>query len=195
MKNIYLFILICVEQLTTAQNFDNEITFIQNNKLQVVTKENETISLQKLPFKIQFKSKIYREFNDEQQGLKATIIQDNKPLYSVEEGMPIGLIPFFENTNRIAVEEDGFYFAAVVDNYMHHLLFYENDLHRNTELVSKKNDWGTFEWQINRIYLNGKYLPLQQLKTNRLTFILLTDFNANKIIDTNELRIVNVQFN
>ncbi|WKW46639.1 hypothetical protein P3875_00740 [Myroides sp. JBRI-B21084] len=195
MKNIYLFALICFVQLTTAQNFDNEITFIQNNKTQVVFKENETITLQKQPFKIRFTSKIFRKFNDENQGLKATIIQEKMPLYNIEEGMPISLIPFFENSNRIAVEEDGFYFSAVVDNYMHHLLFYENEMSRNTEMVTNKTDWGTFEWQINRIYLNGKDLPMQQLKTNRLTFIFLTDFNANKIIDANELRIVNVQFN
>ena len=62
------------------------------------------------------------------------------------------------------------------------------------KLISKKNEIGLFEWNVERFYLDGKEFPIESLKENKLTFILLNDFNSNKIIDADELRIVRIQF-
>ena len=51
-----------------------------------------------------------------------------------------------------------------------------------------------FKINIDRFYSEGKEFPIESLKESNLTFILLNDFNSNKIIDAEELRIVRVQF-
>lgn len=67
-------------------------------------------------------------------------------------------------------------------------------MNKSVALLSQKNDVGLFEWNVNRFYLEGKEFPIQQIKQNKLTFILLNDFNANKIINTDELRIARINF-
>lgn len=177
-----------------AQSFSNEITILQNGTTKNVSSENDFITLKKEPFKIQFQSKFHHTKKENFNGLKATIVINEDDLPVIEEGTTINLIPFFEEFSRIPTDDDGFYSALVINEYVHHYLFYENDVNKSVDLLSQKNEVGLLEWTINRFYLEGKEFPVQQMKHNKLTFILLNDFNSNKIIDTDELRIVRINF-
>lgn len=194
MKKIFIIIILFVSNLITAQNFANEITIVQNDINKTITKENERINLKKQPFTIQFQSKFHNSKKENFNGLKVTIVKNEADLQFIEEGNPINLIPFFEEVSAVFPDSDGFYSSAVISNYVHHYLFYENDTNKNIQLISKKNEIGWFEWNVDRFYLDGKEFPIESLKENKLTFIFMNDYNANKIIDADELRIVKVQF-
>lgn len=96
--------------------------------------------------------------------------------------------------SKISTDDDGFYSAVFINNYAHHYLYYENETNKNVRLISRKNDTGFFEWEISRFYFDGKEFPIEQIKLNKLTFIFLNDYNSNKIIDADELRILRVNF-
>lgn len=194
MKKFFTIIILFVSNLITAQNFANEITIVQNDVNKTITKENERIILKKRPLTIQFQSKFHNSKRENFNGLKVTIVKNEADLQVIEEGNPINLIPFFEEVSAVLPDSDGFYSSAVISDYVHHYLFYENDTNKNIKLISKKNEIGFFEWTIDRFYLEGKEFPIENLKENKLTFILLNDFNSNKIIDADELRIIRVQF-
>jgi len=194
MKKFFTIIILFVSNLITAQNFANEITIVQNDINKTITKENERIILKKRSFTIQFQSKFHNSKRENFNGLKVTIVKNEADLQVIEEGNPINLIPFFEEVSAVLPDSYGFYSSAVISDYVHHYLFYENDTNKNIKLISKKNEIGLFEWTIERFYSEGKEFPLESLKENKLTFILLNDFNSNKIIDADELRIVRVQF-
>jgi len=194
MRNFYIIIILFVSNLMTAQNFANEITIIQNEISKTITKENDHINLKKQPFTIQFHSKFHNSKKENFNGLKVTIVKSEADLQVIEEGNPINLIPFFEEVSAVLPDSDGFYSATVISDYVHHYLFYENDTNKNIKLISKKNEIGLFEWTIDRFYFEGKEFPNESLKENNLTFILLNDFNSNKIIDADELRILTIQF-
>ena len=174
--------------------FANEMTIVQDQNNKIITKENERINLKKQPFTIQFQSKFHNSKRENFNGLKVTIVKNEADLQVIEEGNPINLIPFFEEVSAVLPDSDGFYSSAVISDYVHHYLFYENDTNKNIKLISKKNETGLFEWTVDRFYLEGKEFPIESLKENKLTFILLNDFNSNKIIDADELRIVRIQF-
>lgn len=194
MKKFFTIIILFVSNLITAQNFANEIIIVQNDINKIITKENELINLKKKPFTIQFQSKFHNSKRENFNGLKVTIVKNEADLQVIEEGNPINLIPFFEEVSAVLPDSDGFYSAAVISNYVHHYLFYENDGNKSIQLISKKDEIGLFEWYVDRFYLEGKEFPIESLKENKLTFILLNDFNSNKIIDADELRIVRIQF-
>lgn len=194
MRNFFTIIILFVSNLITAQNFANEITISQNQTNKIITKENEPINLKKQPFTIQFQSKFHNSKKENFNGLKITIVKNEADLQVIEEGNPINLIPFFEEVSAVLPDSDGFYSSAVISDYVHHYLFYENDTNKSIQLISKKNEIGLFEWTVDRFYLDGKEFPIESLKENKLTFILLNDFNSNKIIDTDELRILRIQF-
>lgn len=194
MKNFLTIILLFVSNLITAQQFANEITLVQNATSKFISKENDRINLKKQPFTIQFYSKFHNSKKENFNGLKVTIVKNEANLQVIEEGNPVNLIPFFEEFSAVLPDSDGFYSAVVISDYVHHYLFYENDANKNIKLISKKNDIGLFEWNVDRFYLEGKEFPIQSLKENKLTFIFLNDFNSNKIIDADELRVVRVQF-
>lgn len=194
MKKFFTIIILFVSNLITAQNFANEITIVQNDINKTITKENDRINLKKQPFTIQFQSKFHNSKKENFNGLKVTIVKNEADLQVIEEGNPINLIPFFEEVSAVLPDSDGFYSATVISDYVHHYLFYENDTNKNIKLISKKNEIGLFEWTIDRFYFEGKEFPNESLKENNLTFILLNDFNSNKIIDADELRILTIQF-
>jgi len=194
MRKFYTLIILFVSNLITAQNFANEIIISQDQTNKTITKENEQINLKKQPFTIQFQSKFHNSKRENFNGLKVTIVKNEADLPVIEEGNPINLIPFFEEVSAALTDSDGFYSSAVISDYVHHYLFYENDNNKNIKLISKKNEIGLFEWNVDRFHLEGKEFPIERLKENKLTFILLNDFNSNKIIDADELRIVRIQF-
>lgn len=194
MKKFFTIIILFVSNLIAAQNFANEITISQDQTNKIITKENELINLKKRPFTIQFQSKFHNSKRENFNGLKVTIVKNEADLQVIEEGNPINLIPFFEEVSAVSPDSDGFYSSAVISDYVHHYLFYEDDINKNIKLISKKNEIGLFEWTIDRFYSEGKEFPIESLKENKLTFILLNDYNSNKIIDADELRIVRVQF-
>lgn len=194
MKNFFTIILLFVSNLITVQQFANEITLVQNATSKIISKENDRINLKKQPFTLQFYSKFHNSKKENFNGLKVTIVKNEANLQVIEEGNPVNLIPFFEEFSAVLPDSDGFYSAVVISDYVHHYLFYENDANKNIKLISKKNDIGLFEWNVDRFYLEGKEFPIQSLKENKLTFIFLNDFNSNKIIDADELRVVRVQF-
>ncbi len=194
MRKFFTIIILFVSNLITAQNFANEIIIVQNDISKIITKENDRINLKKQPFTIQFQSKFHNSKRENFNGLKVTIVKNESDLPVIEEGNPINLIPFFEEVSAVLPDSDGFYSSAVISDYVHHYLFYENDTNKSIQLISKKNEIGLFEWTIDRFYLEEKEFPIESLKESKLTFILLNDFNSNKIIDADELRIVRVQF-
>lgn len=190
----FLIIFFFVSSISFAQSFNNEIIFLQNEISKTISTENDEITLRKKAFKIQFQSKFYNSKRENFNGLKITVFKDDIYLPVIEEGMPINLIPFFEDLTMVVTDDNGFYSSIFINNYVHHYLFYESDTNRNIQLISKKNEIGLFEWKVDRFYLEGKEFPIESLKENKLTFILLNDFNSNKIIDADELRIVKVTF-
>lgn len=190
----FLIILFFVSSISFAQSFNNEIIFLQNEISKTISTENDEITLRKKAFKIQFHSKFHNSKRENFNGLKITVFKDDIYLPVIEEGMPINLIPFFEDLTMVLTDDNGFYSSIFINNYVHHYLFYESDTNRNIQLISKKNEIGLFEWKVDRFYLEGKEFPIESLKENKLTFILLNDFNSNKIIDADELRIVKVTF-
>lgn len=194
MWNFYIIIILFVSNLITAQNFANEIIIVQNETSKTISTENKRIHLKKQPFTIQFYSKFHNSKKENFNGLKVTIVKNESDLQVIEEGNPINLIPFFEEVSAVVPDSDGFYSSAVISNYVHHYLFYENDTNKNIQLISKKNEIGWFEWNVSRFYLDGKEFPIESLKENKLTFIFLNDYNTNKIIDADELRILRIQF-
>lgn len=194
MRNFFIIIIVFASNLILAQNFANEITIVQNQTSKTISRENDRINLKKQPFTIQFHSKFHNSKKENFNGLKVTIVKNETDLQVIEEGNPINLIPFFEEVSIVLPDSDGFYSSAVISNYVHHYLFYENDANKNTELISKKNEIGFFEWDVNRFYFEGKEFPIESMKENKLTFIFLNDYNSNKVIDTDELRIVRINF-
>lgn len=194
MIKFLIFILFFVSNLLSAQNFSNEITILQNGSHKIISTENERIHLKKQPFSIQFHSKFHNSKRENFNGLKVTIVKNEAELQVIEEGNPINLLPFFEEVSAVLPDSNGFYSVAVISNYVHHYLYYENDTNKNIQMLSKKNEIGLFEWNLSRFYCAGKEFPIERLKENELTFIFLNDFNGNKIIDADELRIVKVLF-
>ena len=194
MNKFLTIIIFFVKNVISAQQFANEITIIQNETNKIISKENDRINLKKKPFTIQFYSKFHNSKKENFNGLKVTIVKNEADLQVIEEGNPINLIPFFEEVSAVLPDSDGFYSAAVISDYVHHYLFYEDDTNKNIQMISKKNEIGLFGWNVDRFYSEGKEFPIESLKENKLTFIFLNDFNSNKIIDADELRIVRVQF-
>lgn len=108
MKILILLIIFCFSNCLFAQNFYNDVTIIQNDLEKKVSRENDFITLKKEDSKIQFHSKLHRSKNESFNGLKATIVINERDLPVIEEGMAINLIPFFEKFSRIPTDDDDF---------------------------------------------------------------------------------------
>lgn len=181
--------------LVHAQSFNNTIVIEQNGIEKPITTENSSLYLDKKPFTIRFENKFYNAKKDYLNALQVAIIANDKNLGQIEEGTPINLVPYFEVGTALAPDEDGFYGAAVVNSYGHHYLYYENDTNRSVALIATKQPLGIFRWEINRFYIDGTEYAIKHIKVHKLNFIFLNDFNANGIIDLDELRIVELYFN
>lgn len=160
MQKFLIIIILFVSNLISAQNFANEITNVQNTTSKIISKENDRIILQKRPFTIQFYSKFHNSKRENFNGLKVTIVKNEADLPVIEEGNLINLIPFFEEVSAALPDSDGFYSAAVINNYVHHYLFFEDDTNKNIQMISKKNEIGLFEWNVDRFYSEGKEFPI-----------------------------------
>ncbi len=194
MNIFFTIVTFCISNFLSAQHFNNELIILQNGVSKSVSTENDVITLKKQPFKIQFYSKFHHTKKENFNGLKVTVSNNQPGLVVIEEGTAVNLIPFFEEVSMTPTDDDGFYSAIMINDYSHHYLFYESETHKNVELISKKNEVGFFEWEVNRFYFEEKEFPIQQIKQNKLTFIFLNDYNSNKIIDIDELRILRVNF-
>lgn len=181
--------------LLLAQKFTNELIIVQNGNENIISTENASIHLEKKAFVIRFENKFYNTKKEYLNALQVAVIENDADVGQIEEGMPINLIPYFEVGTGLAADEDGLYTTVNIDRYGHHYLFYENDDNKSVNLVSRKEPLGIFEWQINRFYSDEKDEPIERIKVNYLNFVFLTDFNANGIIDLDELRIGKIHFN
>lgn len=194
MSKILITLLLFASHCMYAQHFTNEITIVQYGIEEKITSENIKIHLKKQPFAIQFQSRLHNSSKEVFNGLKVTIVKERSNMPVIEEGNLINLIPFLEEVAVVLPDNNGYYTTAEINKYAHHYLFYENESHKNVELMAKKKELGLFEWNINRFNFEGKQFPIEKWNENQLTFIFLNDFNSNKVIDADELRIVQIQF-
>lgn len=193
-KNFVIFILLFLCCKANAQQFLNKINFVQEDVQHSITNENSSLTLKKLPFSVMFENTFYNTKKELLNALKVAVIDNVNDLQNIEEGMPVHLIPYFENGTGFSADENGLYSSVIVNSYGHHYLLYENEDKKSIEFVSKKGTVGTFKWDVHRFYINEKDYPIERIPNQTLYFVFLTDFNNNNIIDTDELRIVKASF-
>lgn len=194
MKLILTILFHLIFYYTYAQNFTNEILIQQNTDTTNITTENSVIYLKKEPFSVSFRSKFHNSKKENFNGLRVMVTADDSKLKFIEEGTPINLIPFFEQVSTVPTNTSGTYTCVSVNDYTHHYLYYENATNNNVKLIATKDDYGDFKWTINCIESLKNVVDIHKMNYKKLTFIFLNDYNANQIIDVDELRIVKIIF-
>ncbi len=193
MKHLYG-ILTLVSATAATQPFHTEPVLIQNTDKNEITQENSSLTLRKEPFTLQFRNAFYNTRKEQFYSVQVALIEKEEDLAHIEEGMPVSLIPYFETGTGMPSDEDGSYSSAVLNSYGHHYLYYENEQNKSVRLVSKKEGTGRFEWDVERLYIDGKDYPVSKIPLTSFYFVCLNDSNLNGIIDSGELYIVKLHF-
>jgi len=183
-----------VSTAAAAQPFHTEPVFIQNSDKTEILSETSSLTLKREPFTLQFRNAFYNTRKEQFYSVQVALIEKEEDLAHIEEGMPVSLIPYFETGTGMPADENGFYSSAVLNSYGHHYLYYENEKNRSVRLLSKKEGTGRFEWDVERMYINGKDYPVSKIPLTSFYFVCLNDSNLNGIIDSGELYVVKLHF-
>ena len=193
---VFLFIVFTIAfQQLSGQVIIENIYFHQDNKTIVISKQSDSITLERKPFSIHYYGKKYNFKKEEFYSAQIAILENAEDTLSLNVGKSTIEIPFFEPGSGLAPGYNNRYDTVFISNTGHHYLIYENENEKRVNLISKIENYYEFEWKIKAVNYQDQNVPLSELKLKTLYFAIFIDGNLNGIIDTNELKVVTVNYN
>lgn len=172
----------------------NKITFLQDDSSFVITKSSGSILLDRKPFRIRYFGKQYDDKNEKFYSAQIAILENPGDTFQLRLGQLTKDISYFEPGTGMAPGENGMYETIYITNTGHHYLTYESENDKRADLISKSGDKLELEWKISAAFYQDKDVQFSELKLSSLYFIIFIDDDLNRIIDKDELRIVNAIF-
>lgn len=171
----------------------NKVTFVQEGSSFVITKHTDSIILGREPFSIKYFGRKYDASGGKFYSAQIAVI-DNQTDTVQLLGQPLKNITYFQPGTGMAPGVNGMYDTVVITNTGHHYLIYENEKEKRVNKLSKNGDYLEFEWKISAAFYQGKDVQFSELKLSTLYFIIFMDRNLNRIVDTDELKVVKATF-
>lgn len=181
-------------QQLSGQVIIENIYFHQDNKTFHISKQSDSLVLERKPFSIYYYGKKYNSEKEEFYSAQIAILDNAEDTLLLKSGKPTYEITFFEPGSGLAPYENGMYDTVFITNSGHHYLIYENENEKRVNLISQIENYNEFEWKIKAVHYQEKNISLSDITINTLYFVIFMDRNLNEIIDTNELKIVTIQF-
>lgn len=189
------FVFYSVFQQLSGQVIIENIYFHQDNRTFLISKQSDSLVLERNPFSIHYYGKKYNSKKEKFYSAQIAILDNAEDTLLLKSGKPTYEIPFFEPGSGLAPYENGMYDTVFITNSGHHYLIYENENEKRVNLISQIENYNEFEWKIKAVHYQGKNISLSDITINTLYFVIFMDRNLNEIIDTNELKIVTIHFN
>lgn len=185
-------LLVCLLSLLGYSQETSGVAFIQNGKTQLLTDTLSIITLERVPFSIQFQAKKYS--SEHFYATQIAVVSSQAALFQARVGQKTEAIPYFEPGTGMAPNDSNFYNTMIVSDLAHHYIYYESENDKRAHLVSQKNNELRLEWKIENCYFDGTDSTFAELPAKKLYFILFSDFNLDGTINQGELNLVKVQF-
>lgn len=190
--SIYIIILIISTSLSVVAQ--GPISFIQNGQIITVSKNSESIQLEKNPFAIRYFAKQYNSKKEKFYAAQFAVLEKASDTAFAKIGSAIQDIPYFQPGTGLAADENGMYSEIFIANDGHHYLTYESEEDKRAKFISKNNDLLELEWDISGVFYENKDLQFSQLQLSTVYFVVLIDGNLNGKIDKEELKIIQITF-
>jgi hypothetical protein len=187
------FLSVCLLKVN-AQDKSNDISFVQGDKTVIISKNVDSVVLDRKNFSIRYFGKKYEERKGVFFAAQVAVLIDSKDIGKISVGTRTEDIPYFSTGTAIAADTDTSYNEAYINNEGNNYLFYENEKDRRVKLIYKEKDLLELEWTIPAFYYKEKEIQFSELEFPQLYFVFFIDRNRNEAIDKNEVKIITVSF-
>jgi hypothetical protein len=195
MKRIHPFsvMLLLLAGIVTGQS-QSSVKFIQGEKIQNINKSRGSVTLNREGFSIRYFSKPYNAKKKKFYSAQVAVLTNpiDTSLFRVGKSMQEN--PYFATGTGMAPGENGFYDEIFISSEGHHYLYYASEKDKRVSLISKTKKLLELEWKIKSAYAGGDEIAFTDLQFSTLYFVIFIDSNLNNRIDSNECKIVQVQF-
>lgn len=181
---------ICFSQI----NVPNTITFIQGNNRYISNNQNDILIIERKPFTIRYFIKRYDVKKETFYAMHVAVLDNAQDTIGLYVGQKINEIEFFMPGTGLASSENGYYESIFITNKGNHYLFYQDENDNRSQLVSSLNNFLELDWHISSAIYQEQQYSIEMLKMQSLFFVFLKDNNLNEVVDTNELKIIEVKF-
>ncbi len=173
-----------------------EVIYVQGNNRFLLNAGNNTVSLKKETFSIEF---MLRK-SEKKETHYARFVADTAPTYFeyMKPGMPLNDTPMLADGTSMATTEDNHYHSLYLIKDGNHNFFYESETENRggAVLLGKyPKKILRLRWNIADVYEYAQTpYPFSQLKQDVLYMIVYIDKNSNYIIDEGEYYNVIIRF-
>jgi len=189
-----LFFFLVLSLHSYGQESQNNLKFIQDDSTFLISKNIDSISLDRKAFALRYFCRPYDEKRRKFYSAQIAILENPKDISSLKIGQNTKDIPYFEPGTGMAPGANEMYDTIFVTNTAHHHLIYENEKEKRAFLVSRSKDILELEWRITAAFYKERDIQFSELKLKCLYFVVFIDNNLNEIINENELKIIKVKF-
>ncbi len=168
-------------------DFETELTIFQNNQEYPITKESETVEVEKKEFSLRFYNKKYDSENKQHYAAQIAAFLDKSELDKIKVGMSKTDLPFFNPGSGMSPDLSGKYESLIFKNTGHHYTFYENIENNRLNLLEDLGSLLRLEFEIKALYYNRNQVQIPETNLNQFYLAFLIDKNLDGIIDKSEL--------
>jgi len=197
MKNILSFIAFTclfascavVSKVNTKAKNIKHVYFFQKGKSYKIKDATTVLSLKRSNFSIQFFNKLSHKKEGVYNITRIVAVSNKAQLDKLYVGLETENVENLEPGSGLAVSSrKGYNGELFINDYGHHILYYENEEKRTVDKIGEELNFSLFEFKVTSIFKEPIILPIEESTLDKLYFAVFTDFNNNKIIDEEELK-------
>ncbi len=197
MKNIFsLMAFLClftscvvVSKVNPKAKNINHIYFFQEGISYAVKEDIATLSLKPLDFSIQYFNKPVYKKEGNYNITRIVSVPNKAELDKLHVGLKTETVKNLESGSGLAVSTKyGYNGDLFINDYGHHILYYDNEEERTVDKIGVKSDFSLFEFKVAQIFKEPNFIPVKDTGLAKLYFAIFRDYNNDKIIDKGELK-------
>jgi len=184
-------ILFC-SSLLNAQSFTpNQLKIKQGNKIVTINNTDQTISLKREQFSIQFLNQPYQEKKGLFYAARA-LVTDSKINLDLERKL-IDEIPYFEPGTGFEAEQNQLIHHPILSADGHQYLYYVSNKDKRVEKVGTAATWDIYQWNLEGVNQYDNDMDWNTYDNDEVNILFIVDRNLNGQLEKGEfhnLRII-----
>lgn len=164
----------------------------QGDESILIDQAEQSITLKKDAFSIQFWNKAYQPKKNQFYAAQAVIISQD--IQDHFEGLSTDEVPYLASGTGFAAESNQNLSYPFYSNEGHQYLYYTSEKDRRIDKVKKHNNGNIYNWTIKGLWMDEEDYDWKTIVTESIHLLFFIDSNQNDVMDKGEYFIIHIAF-
>lgn len=189
-----LFTALLLTSLYPAQTCSTDnIVIKQGDKVFDIVNPEQTVTLNRSDFSIEFLNKPYQEKKKQHYAVQA-VVTEGQIEADQQEGTVIKAVNFFAPGTGFSTESDQVAYYPFLSYEGHNYLYYTSTKDRRLDKVGTSGTWDIYKWTLKGVYENEQDITWKNYQKSEVFIALVIDRNLDGIMQKGEFFNVKINF-